>query len=209
MLILAITDLHGGKVDSLLGIEDVDLVLILGDITTGRGLEETRKRVQALRDAYPLLYSVYGNWERTESIDWLTAEGLNIDGKSVHHKGVCIFGLGGSIPTPFNTPTEFPEEHFERLFSACPHPQPHERLVIASHNPPYGACDRTLAGQHVGSRALRRFVDEHAPDLVLCGHIHEARGVENLGRTVVANPGPAPRHYALVEPTDSLTITLK
>jgi len=49
---------------------------------------------------------------------------------------------------------------------------------------------------------VREFVDRHQPALVLCGHIHEARGQARLGNSVIVNCGPAKRgHYALVELT--------
>jgi Icc-related predicted phosphoesterase len=48
--------------------------------------------------------------------------------------------------------------------------------------------------QHVGSRAIRRFVEEHGPRLVLSGHIHESPRVsgawrDRIGPTDVVNPG--------------------
>ena len=42
---------------------------------------------------------------------------------------------------------------------------------------------------HVGSTAVREFIEEAQPDICLCGHIHESRAVDRIGRTVVVNPG--------------------
>ncbi|HUK64218.1 MAG TPA: metallophosphoesterase, partial [Dongiaceae bacterium] len=67
--------------------------------------------------------------------------------------------------------------------------------VFVSHGPPHGTrCDMIGAGAHVGSRALRRFVERFQPPLVLGGHIHESPRVsssyrDTIGRTVVVNPG--------------------
>ena len=41
----------------------------------------------------------------------------------------------------------------------------------------------------VGSRSIRRLVEERQPVLALHGHIHEGRGRYKLGRTVGINPG--------------------
>jgi len=73
--------------------------------------------------------------------------------------------------------------------------------IFCPHAPPYGtACDRLRSGEHVGSTAVRALVDREQPDLVLCGHIHEARGEDRVGRTRIVNPGPAAAgHYAVVE----------
>ena len=55
---------------------------------------------------------------------------------------------------------------------------------------PHGtACDQLRGGAHVGSTALRAFVEHAQPDLVLCGHIHEARATDTIGNTNVVNPG--------------------
>jgi hypothetical protein len=45
----------------------------------------------------------------------------------------------------------------------------------------------------VGSRAVRRFIEQYQPLLCLTGHIHEAAGMDRIGRTVIVNPGPIAR----------------
>lgn len=63
------------------------------------------------------------------------------------------------------------------------------------HSPPRDtACDQAGARAHVGSRAIRAFVERLQPPLVLSGHIHESPRVSGawrdaIGRTVVVNPG--------------------
>jgi uncharacterized protein len=63
------------------------------------------------------------------------------------------------------------------------------------HSPPRDTlCDLVGARVHVGSRAIRAFVERHQPPLVLSGHIHESPRVSGawrdaIGRTVVVNPG--------------------
>ncbi len=239
MRILALTDLHSRSVKPLLGLEGIDLVLVLGDITTGASLAETKERINPLRDSYPALYAIGGNWDRPESTQWLADEEISMDGRVVRFADIVLFGVGGSTPTPFNTPNEFPEEEFGKRLADCPEPQEDERLVLCSHNPPYGGCyllatgayapaycentpegygecyggcyggcDKVLSGQHVGSKNLRDFIEERKPHLVLCGHIHEGRGKDMIGETVVVNPGTAPRHYALIEIAESISIDL-
>jgi Icc-related predicted phosphoesterase len=67
--------------------------------------------------------------------------------------------------------------------------------VYVLHSPPRDtACDVIAARQHVGSRAIRRFVETRQPRLVLSGHIHESPRVsgawrDRLGLTPVVNPG--------------------
>lgn len=67
--------------------------------------------------------------------------------------------------------------------------------VLVSHSPPRDtACDAIRSGTHVGSRALRRFVERQRPALVLSGHIHESPRVTGsyrdlVGGAVVVNAG--------------------
>ncbi|MGH7741525.1 MAG: metallophosphoesterase family protein [Candidatus Eiseniibacteriota bacterium] len=71
---------------------------------------------------------------------------------------------------------------------------PAETLYVL-HSPPRGtACDLIAPGQHVGSRAIRAYLERHQPALSLSGHIHESPRVsssyrDTVGRTVVVNPG--------------------
>lgn len=67
--------------------------------------------------------------------------------------------------------------------------------IFALHSPPLGTgCDQMGQGQHVGSRAIRAFIERHQPKLVLSGHIHESVRVsgawrDRLGASVCVNPG--------------------
>jgi Icc-related predicted phosphoesterase len=67
--------------------------------------------------------------------------------------------------------------------------------LFVLHSPPRDTrCDMIGSRQHVGSRAIRRFVERHQPPLVLAGHIHESPRISSayrdaIGRTVVVNPG--------------------
>jgi uncharacterized protein len=77
------------------------------------------------------------------------------------------------------------------------------RTLFVLHSPARGTkCDVVQGGHHVGSRAVRGFVERHQPPLVLGGHIHESPRVsgawrDTVGRTVVVNPGQfASRHIA-------------
>lgn len=72
---------------------------------------------------------------------------------------------------------------------------PVEETIFVLHSPPRDTrCDMTAARQHVGSRAIRAFIERLGPPLVLGGHIHESPRVstsyrDTIGRTVVVNPG--------------------
>ena len=71
-----------------------------------------------------------------------------------------------------------------------------------------GQCQRIgEVAIQAGSTAVRDFIDRVQPGLVLCGHIHEARGQARLGSSVVVNCGPARSgHYVLAELTEGWRI---
>lgn len=120
-----------------------------------------------------------------------------------------MVSLGISNPTPWDTPREYPEEVIaEKIEEAVAGLDDFTHVIFNFHVPPY---DCTLdvcpeldtskdppapvmrGGQQVfipvGSTAVRDAVMRYQPLLVLCGHIHESRGVARLGRTTVINPG--------------------
>lgn len=79
-----------------------------------------------------------------------------------------------------------------------------DALVCVIHGPPHGTgLDQIAGGAHVGSRAVRRFLERMRPALALHGHIHESpavsgRFVERIGATVCVNPGQTPAAFHAV-----------
>ena len=73
-----------------------------------------------------------------------------------------------------------------------PDPQP---LIAVLHTPPANTCcDRMLNHQHVGSQAVRQWIEGRQPLLTLHGHIHESPRMsrsfaDRIGPTWVVNPG--------------------
>ena len=58
---------------------------------------------------------------------------------------------------------------------------------------------------NVGSEALARFLGRF--DLIICGHIHEARGSMQVNGTLVVNPGQASKgQAALITIEDKITV---
>jgi Icc-related predicted phosphoesterase len=188
--------------------------LVAGDLTTLGGVAAARHVIEAIEAVHPVVFAQIGNMDRPEVNDWLEARGINL-----HRKvrkllpNVALLGVGGSTFSPFGTPSEFPEARFsEWLEELALRAGSTQHIVLAAHNPPYNtACDRTSNGIHVGSSAVRDFIEEHQPAICLCGHIHESVGIERLGRTIVANPGPfSAGCYALLTAAPSgLSVSLK
>jgi uncharacterized protein len=72
---------------------------------------------------------------------------------------------------------------------------PASETIFVLHSPPRDTtCDMIGARAHVGSRAIRAFLERHGPPLALSGHIHESPRIsaswhDRVGRSVVVNPG--------------------
>ncbi len=70
-----------------------------------------------------------------------------------------------------------------------------ERTVYVIHSPPDNTClDLTLNGEHVGSLAVRQFIEKYQPYLTLHSHIHETVDVsgnfqEKIGKTTSLSSG--------------------
>jgi Icc-related predicted phosphoesterase len=67
--------------------------------------------------------------------------------------------------------------------------------------------DKIFTGEHVGSKSIRTFIEQYQPDIVICGHIHEARGSDKLGKSWMINCGPAAKkNYAVIEIGESIRL---
>lgn len=153
------------------------------------------------------LYIIPGN------DDFLEIDAL-FEGRSVTHlidgrierlaDGREICGLGVSNVTPWHAPRDLPEEEIAaRLEAIGTQLESPETAVLVIHVPPKGTTidvavelDENLrptgAGNnfvHVGSVAVREFLERVQPLVTLHGHIHESRGVDWVGRTPCMNPG--------------------
>lgn len=75
------------------------------------------------------------------------------------------------------------------------------RTIYVMHAPPANCgLDVTRFGEHVGSQAMRAFIEKRQPYLTLCGHVHESpvvsdkegnkgRWAEIINGAFVVNPG--------------------
>jgi uncharacterized protein len=194
MRVLALGDIHLAQepLEQVLRGQKPDLVIITGDLTNFGRRREAECMITAVRKRHHgRLLAVAGNLDHPEVAAYLAESGISLHGRGMIIDDVGFFGLGGSNPTPFHTPLEFSETELARLLESG-HRQVRQaaRQILVSHAPPHGTRTDCLgSGTHVGSLAVRRFIDKVQPDLCLCGHIHESRGMDQLGRTLVLNPG--------------------
>jgi len=122
--------------------------------------------------------------------------GVNADRRLVEVADLRIAGFGGAGPTRFGFPYEWSEEEagtaLERLLGEA---GPVD--IFLSHAPPFDtSLDRTAGGVAVGSPSVGHWIARARPRLFVCGHIHEAWGVEWRGGIACVNAGAMGEPYA-------------
>jgi Icc-related predicted phosphoesterase len=179
----------------------VGAVLLGGDLTTFGAPADAARLVRAAESAGAPVLAVAGNCDSAEIDAELAALGVGLHAQGVTIDGVGFHGLSG-IPPWRSAMYQFSEAELAEALAAG-HAQvvAASRRILLAHVPPQGCrADRTHFFQHVGSTAVREFLDRAQPALAFCGHVHEAHGVEQLGETIVVNCGAGTSgHYALAE----------
>lgn len=187
-----IGDIHGEiqNIHKIKNIQKSQGIVVTGDIGKHGTLNDTKKVLQELETYHTRMYAQIGNMDSLQADTYLSDRNMNLHKKMLKIDRLALFGIGGSLPTPFATKSEFSEEFYrEQLKNFLPLPRDLITIFV-SHNPPYGTlCDRMKKGNHVGSRAVLEFIQDYQPDFCICGHIHESRAEDCIGKTKVYNLG--------------------
>ena len=172
-------------------LENADLVIVTGDLTNFNGRKEAEKVIEAIMKYNENVLAQLGNLDQPEVNDYLTEKDINLHRNGFIRDDIGIFGVGGSNPTPFNTPTEFGEDEIETfLHEGIDKVKDATFKIMVPHMPPKDTkLDIISAGVHVGSQSVRDFILKYKPDISLSGHIHEARGSDTIESTLVFNAG--------------------
>lgn len=192
MKILAFSDLHRDLDQAAELVEvsaDADVVIGAGDFASvHEGLQEAIDVLAAIEKPTVL---VPGNNETEEALReaaaaWSAATVLHGGGTTIG--GVEFYGLGAGVPvTPWDWSFDLDDEAAAAMLAPCP-----VGATLVLHSPPQGHCDSDSGGDHFGSEALLRAIEEKRPRIAVCGHIHESWGCESrIGETPVRNLGPS------------------
>jgi hypothetical protein len=165
----------------------------------------------------PIL-TIPGNMDAPKSryfkqMEYITETNKNIyliHGKR-HTVGVIDFiGYGGEINEP-------EEDYFVQISSPSSMRTTLEselatlkskRFVLLTHHPPRGERVDTEDGiTHRGSDFIADLIQIYMPVVAICGHIHKAKGLEHIGKTLVVNPGALKAgNAALIELNDEINV---
>lgn len=173
---------------------EADGVIITGDLTDYSppgAVETVWSTIAAIN---PEIMAQGGNMDRENVTNFLKSKDANLHLETRElAPSVKIMGVGCSIPTPFRTPSEVSEEKMSTwLEETYTNLGDYSQFILAVHDAPYDTkLDIISSGLHVGSHAVRNFVEQHQPEIVLCGHIHESCGEDFIGSSHILNPGMA------------------
>ncbi|MCI0498091.1 MAG: metallophosphoesterase family protein [Planctomycetales bacterium] len=210
MKLLVLADIHGRiqRIPSLAQkVQDCDVIVLAGDITHFGGRQEAFEALSAFAPlrGKPVL-AVHGNCDYPAVRDVLQEQYLSLHGCFRELQGMVFVGAGGSLGHSGATPGEAGESEFSKILErSLAGVVPGSRLVLVTHQPAWGTdLDVQFFVQHTGSRSIRSFIEDHQPLLAVSGHMHEARGVDRLGSTILVNPGPFRNGcYAIIEITQT------
>lgn len=205
MQILVIGDIHN-DVEKIMSFSDnlellkFDAIVCPGDFTDipPRGFSRTdiaKVILEQLKLFGKPIFAVPGNFDK-DIIELLEKENVNIHGRGKILNEVGFYGYGGA-KTPFNTSLEPSESEMKSgLETAFSKVKNSKYKVQVTHNPAFGTkLDMIYTGVHVGSVGVREFILENKPNVAVSAHIHEARGVDEIGQTKLINAGRFPEGY--------------
>ncbi|MFO8033226.1 MAG: metallophosphoesterase [Desulfohalobiaceae bacterium] len=201
---IIVGDIHeqSANIHYIPAVQRAEAIIISGDLTNAGHWPRARQILEEMQRSNPLVYAQIGNMDHPDVEEGLLKLGLNINCQGfMLDQDLGAFGVGYSNYTPFGTPSEVSEERLAGwLQQGYAQISQARHKVLISHTPPlHTATDRLENGQHVGSSAVRDFLQQSNLDLCITGHIHEAVAKDSLHDTLVLNPGTLPQGgYAIL-----------
>lgn len=193
MKILALSDIHGHgeQIERLHGrVPDCDVIVVSGDITDFGGRGQALAVFSALSKFMVPVLGVTGNCDASEVDETLSRHGTNLLHHSITICDILFLGL------PFRA-SDADAHKAAEIISVSDS----KKAVLVSHEPAWGTdIDLQASTYHKGSRLIRSFIEDYQPLLAVSGHIHEACGIDQIGSTVLVNPGPLRNgRYAIID----------
>ena len=194
-----LSDIHGHReslAEAIARNAGVDLVAIAGDLTNFGGAAEAGDILTLLGSAGlaqpPAL--VAGNCDPPAARRCFAASGFDLEGRTRGLAFATMAGAGGGLFRAGITSFERSEAELRgalepRLREARSRAV-RRPLIVMTHTPPYGTNADRRGEKHVGSGEFAALMVEYAPEVWICGHIHESRCVSLEDGTLVVNPGP-------------------
>jgi len=192
MKILAAGDIHGDvKAAEALAEraqkEHVDLVVLCGDITMGD--TSTEGLIGPFVKRHEKVVLIPGNHESMATADFLAElyGATNPHGYSIQAGKVGLFGCGGANIGIHQIPEKEIYSVLKRGFDKI---KDLETKIMVTHVHPSGTKMEKFTNIFPGSTGVQKAIEKFKPNIVLCSHVHEAEGIEEMvGKTKVINVG--------------------
>ena len=195
MKILAFVDTHGNEkyLQHIIELSHhADALICAGDFTI---FENNMEHVlQKLNSIGKPIIIFHGNHETSSGVLSLSSNMHNIH--FIHNayyivNDVIFFGYGGGGFGTIDPKFEIVSESFMKNLKELEKKNNMSyKIILVTHAPPYNTTLDDL-GYPVGSKSIRKFIEESQPLVVVCGHIHEcAEKQDYIKNTLIINPGP-------------------
>jgi uncharacterized protein len=164
-----------------------DLVVLCGDLTFQD--TSTENIIGPFKKRHLPVLIIPGNHESIATTDFLAKryDVKNIHGYSVKYKHVGIFGASGVNIGIHQLPEK---DIYYLLRKGFDEVKGLDKTVMVTHVHPSGSNMEKWSHFIPGSSGVREAVNKFQPDILLCSHIHEAEGLEEMiGKTRVINVG--------------------
>ncbi len=185
MKIYAVADLHGKekyihRINHHIKQFNPDVLILAGDLTNYLNYHTTNKWLEQIKTR---TLAVTGNSDFQGVKKFLKAHDMLLSAQPITINDIPIIGISGTIPLPFSSRICLNEKHaLGKLESSVS-----RQTVMVAHPPPRGTCDKVMNRFSAGSTNLAKFIENHQPQLLLCGHIHEQAGDAHIKNTLVVN----------------------
>jgi len=213
MIVIALSDIHSSlrflneQSSVAADLRTADMVLISGDITNFGGETEVHHIISEIQKYNPNIFAVAGNCDPAPVDEYLKNTEINLNCNYIEREGFALIGIGGEMSCPNHDDSRSTEQCLATCANHVHEQVPENaKVIFVSHYPPYGtAVDDVGGGQHAGSGAILEFVLQYQPMLAVTGHIHDAIGVDTLGKTTLVNPGSFRQgSYAVIDVADKI-----
>lgn len=213
MRIIHASDIHGSFTQLALipELSTSDCLCLSGDLTHFGNQETMEAGLKSIQELPVQLLLVSGNCDYPDVSESILFQKYHCEQKVKSINGYAFIGLGGSLPCPGSTPQEHSDDRFSEILNEQEFKLLPKNFILISHQPPHGCqADRTSTNVHVGSHAIRNFIERYQPKLCLCGHIHEGKSISKIGNCLIINPGAfKDGNYACIDLKDNqVTATL-
>ncbi len=192
MKILAASDIHGDinlarRLAEKAKKSNVDMVLLCGDLTLNEA--STEGIIGPFKEKGLKVGIIPGNHESAATSNFLTERYklVNLHGYSYYIDRVGMFGCGSANIGLFQLSEE---EIFDFLEKGHNYIEDKQKKIMVTHVHPTGSLIEKFTRFFPGSTSVRKAIEKFQPDLALCGHVHEAEGIEEkIGKTKLINVG--------------------